>query len=310
MQSLIQPVAPEQVVPSLVILGMFFMVLLVAGIFCDVVIFFRVRQSSTTTADLASRLLTRGWTLNDVWILMLAVAALCLFLFGYSFVLRWTGLKISSDYAKGVSAVVETLLFQITVLTTIVSLMRLRGSSWRDAFGMEFENLGRNMRMGVFFYAAMMPVFILLSLAYVLLLKHFGIEVERQEILVILLSPKLPTWLQACLIMLAVFAAPVVEELAFRGIIFPALARRMPAIAAICLVSLAFAAFHFAPLLIGPLFIIGAAFSLAYLYSGSIIVPMVMHLLFNGVTIVALFLIKDVPIEAIGAFLARLCPAW
>jgi hypothetical protein len=104
--------------------------------------------------------------------------------------------------------------------------------------------------------------------------------------------------------MLAIFAAPVVEELTFRGIMFPALARRMPAMLAICITSLVFASLHFEVQLIGPLFVIAVAFALGYLYSGSIIVPMVMHLLFNSVTLGVLFLTKDEPFETLGSLLA------
>jgi membrane protease YdiL (CAAX protease family) len=304
MQSLIQPINPEQIQPALVFFGLFVIVLLIAGLICDVIAFRHVRRRSAPLADLTARLQTRRWTLNDVGILVLALAGLCLFLFGYSFVLRWFGLKISSDYAMGVSALMEALLFQIVALATIVSIMMAKKISWREAFGVESANLGRNIRMGVFLYVAMMPVFVSLSVTYVLLLKHFGIEIERQEILVILLSPGLPVWIQACLAMLAIFAAPVVEELTFRGIMFPALARRMPAMLAICITSLVFASLHFEVQLIGPLFVIAVAFALGYLYSGSIIVPMVMHLLFNSVTLGVLFLTKDEPFETLGSLLA------
>jgi membrane protease YdiL (CAAX protease family) len=310
MQSLIQPIDPEQLQPGLVILGALLLVLLVAGIFCDVLVLLHIRRKPATLSDMTARLTTRGWTLNDAGILVLAVAALCVFLIGYSFVLRWSGLRISSDYGKGVSALMETLLFQIVTIATIASMMMSKRTSWREGFGIESENLGRNIRTGVFFYVAMMPVFVLFSLSYILLLNHFGIEVEKQEILIMLMSPGLPPWVQACLIILAVLAAPVIEELAFRGIMFPALARRMPAMAAICLTSLVFASLHFEIQLIGPLFLIAVAFSLAYLYSGSIIVPMVMHLLFNGVTLAILFLAKDAPLDALGSFLAGFHQAW
>jgi membrane protease YdiL (CAAX protease family) len=40
-----------------------------------------------------------------------------------------------------------------------------------------------------------------------------------------------------------------------------------------------------------PLFVIAVAFSLAYIYSGSIVVPMVMHGLFNGVNVAMLMIL-------------------
>ena len=37
-----------------------------------------------------------------------------------------------------------------------------------------------------------------------------------------------------------------------------------------------------------PLFVLGGCFTLAYEWSGSILVPMTMHALFNGITLTAL----------------------
>jgi hypothetical protein len=76
MQSLIQPINPEQIQPALVIFGLFVIVLLIAGLICDVIAFRHVRRNSAPLADLTARLQTRRWTLNDVGILMLALAGL------------------------------------------------------------------------------------------------------------------------------------------------------------------------------------------------------------------------------------------
>ena len=86
--------------------------------------------------------------------------------------------------------------------------------------------------------------------------------------------------------------APVSEELLFRGIGLPLLIRRIGVWPAVCLLSLFFAALHLhIPSLI-PLFLIGAAFSLAYLYTGAIAVPIAMHVIFNAVNIGLMFLLR------------------
>jgi membrane protease YdiL (CAAX protease family) len=84
----------------------------------------------------------------------------------------------------------------------------------------------------------------------------------------------------------AVTLGPFVEELLFRGIALPLLARYTSTHWAVFLVSATFAVLHFHVPSFVPLFVIALAFSYAYLYTGSILVPVIMHALFNGVSLV------------------------
>ena len=86
----------------------------------------------------------------------------------------------------------------------------------------------------------------------------------------------------------AVVVAPFFEELLFRGILLPAVAKRYGVGWAIVLVSLAFAGIHLHLPSLVPLFVMAVAFSLAYLHTGSILAPAVMHGLFNAVNILLL----------------------
>ena len=52
--------------------------------------------------------------------------------------------------------------------------------------------------------------------------------------------------------------------------------------------SLLFAAVHAHLPSFAPLFVLGTCFAIAYEWSGSILVPMTMHALFNGITLTAL----------------------
>jgi membrane protease YdiL (CAAX protease family) len=226
----------------------------------------------------------------------------CLVFAGYALFLHFSKLAVTNEYTEAVGALVETLSYQIVAFVAIVSIVTSKGISWREAFGLERANIAKNIRLGAFLYAAAMPAFLLSSVLYGMLLNHFGFAVEQQEILSVLINPKLPYWLQISLILLAVATAPIIEELTFRGIIIPAVARRFSVVFAVCLVSFAFAVIHFHAAALVPLFVIAVAFSSAYLYSGSILVPIVMHMLFNGVTIVFYLLLQNTPIDALGIF--------
>jgi uncharacterized protein len=93
------------------------------------------------------------------------------------------------------------------------------------------------------------------------------------------------------LLMLLVLIAgvvPFVEELFFRGMLYPLLRRRMGALAAILLNAALFALFHVFPLLLPGLFVVGIF--LAYLRerSGSIWPSVMLHAMQNGLALLAI----------------------
>jgi uncharacterized protein len=75
--------------------------------------------------------------------------------------------------------------------------------------------------------------------------------------------------------------APVAEELIFRGIIQGELRKAMPEWAAIIIQALIFALFHLQPIQITYVLLPGLLLGLAYAWSRSIWVPIIMHILFN-----------------------------
>src|SRR4029077_11324988 len=90
------------------------------------------------------------------------------------------------------------------------------------------------------------------------------------------------------IIILAVAVAPLAEELVFRFFIYGVLKRYFGMLVALVINALLFAAVHQHLPSFGPLFVLGACFTLAYEWSGSILVPMTMHSLFNSVNLVVL----------------------
>jgi len=73
----------------------------------------------------------------------------------------------------------------------------------------------------------------------------------------------------------------------------PLLAFRVGMGPAVAVISLLFAGIHLHLASLVPLFLISVAFSLAYLYSESILVPVVMHGLFNGVNVGLMILLRQ-----------------
>jgi membrane protease YdiL (CAAX protease family) len=90
------------------------------------------------------------------------------------------------------------------------------------------------------------------------------------------------------IILLAVSLAPIAEEFIFRFFIYGVARRYFGRAVGVVVSSLLFAAVHAHLPSFAPLFVLGTCFAIAYEWSGSILVPMTMHALFNAITLTAL----------------------
>jgi uncharacterized protein len=306
MQNLIQSLSPEHML-RLTILGTLVMILFAVGVICDIIALIHIKRKPINHTDVTEGLLAKPWTLSDALLIVLTVVAILSLFDVCNQLLPMFGFSIETDYRQAISGIVQTLSLQIAVFAVMLSIMKARGISWRSAFGLERASFMKNIGLGVFSYAAIVPVLVVFGLLNIFLLTKAGVVIEhmhKQEVITIFVSPDLPIWLVASLAFMGVVTAPVMEELVFRGIFLPVAGKHSPLLLATILVSGVFAVIHnYAPGVI-PLFILACTFSVAYIYSRSIVVPIVMHLLFNGVALCMLFLTKDVPFDTLGTLLA------
>jgi uncharacterized protein len=89
----------------------------------------------------------------------------------------------------------------------------------------------------------------------------------------------------------AAVAAPVFEEILFRGFLLPSLTRYFPVGGAIALSSLIFATAHLSLSEILPLTVLGAILGYVYTRSRGLLSSMLLHSLWNSVTMVGLFIL-------------------
>ena len=90
------------------------------------------------------------------------------------------------------------------------------------------------------------------------------------------------------IIIFSVAIAPIVEEFVFLFFIYGVIKRYVGGLLAVILSALLFAAAHGHIPSFVPLFVLGSCFAIAYEWSGSILVSMTMHSLFNSLTLIAL----------------------
>jgi membrane protease YdiL (CAAX protease family) len=144
------------------------------------------------------------------------------------------------------------------------------------------------------FFRALSTGAILLFFGYPLILwsdiitqRLFGGSSSRQSI-VEFFSGSRTIDQRIMIIIFAIAIAPVIEELLFRFFLYNVLKRYFGRLLGVVSSALLFAAAHAHFPSFVPLFVLGSCFAIAYEWSGSILVAMTMHSLFNSLTLAAL----------------------
>ena len=179
------------------------------------------------------------------------------------------------------------LCFHVAGLLILWPIIHWKKLTWRAAFDPGWRGWPAALGMGSLLYLSAMPFVIISALVYQLVLSWFGLDMRMQNVVQIFMG--LETGGGRLLVgSLAVIVAPVFEEALFRGIGVPVFARGLGTAGAVVVTSTLFALFHFNAASFLPLFVLAVAFALAYIWTGTLAVPMVMHALFNGVNLLLL----------------------
>jgi membrane protease YdiL (CAAX protease family) len=181
------------------------------------------------------------------------------------------------------------------VLATIISLFIARAMFARglNGFGLGRRKFLYDVRVAV---AGCLTAFCLTSLIVMAsdwFLRHFFPDFAQPKHLVFqaLQDPSLPRWMRAVTLAGSFVIAPVGEEVLFRGILQTSVQRLFPVRygsfghrwAAIILVATIFGLFHVAtPQYIPALIVLGLLLGYLYERTGSLFVPILVHMLFNG----------------------------
>ena len=175
-------------------------------------------------------------------------------------------------------------LFTLFIILFVAGFLKLRGIDIDATGGFSRITLKRSLSTAVILLLAAGP---LLFLAEALTQGIFGGESSRQEIVDLFNNSSTITQ-RVIIIVLAVVVAPISEEFIFRFFIYGVLRRYFGIVIALLFNSLLFAAAHTHLPSAAPLFVLGGCFTLAYEWSGSILVSMGMHALFNSVQLIFL----------------------
>jgi membrane protease YdiL (CAAX protease family) len=176
------------------------------------------------------------------------------------------------------------LLFTMFVVLFVATFLELRGFDLISLAGFFKIGFVRALGTGIILLLA---AYHLVSLSNVIAQRLFDTGSSRQNI-VELFSGSHTIEQRIMIIVFAVAIAPVVEEFLFRFFLYGVIKRYLGRFLGITVNALLFAAAHTHFPSFVPLFVLGSCFAIAYEWSGSILVAMTMHSLFNSVTLIAL----------------------
>jgi len=174
---------------------------------------------------------------------------------------------------------IANFLFTLFIVFFVAAFLKLRGIDIDSLGGFSKTSLKRALSTGVVLLLAGTP---LILLAEVFTQNAFGSGSSRQEI-VDLFNTSRTIEQRVMIIVLAVVVAPISEEFIFRFFIYGVVRRYFGIAVGLIFNALLFAAAHTHLPSAVPLFVLGGCFTLAYEWSGSILVSMAMHSLFNSV---------------------------
>jgi len=170
------------------------------------------------------------------------------------------------------------------VVLIIVTLLHFRGFDVGVLAGFFRVSFFRTLGTGAILLFFTYP---LIGLSEAINQRFFGDGSSKQSI-VEFFSASRTIEERIMIIVFAVAIAPIVEEFVFRFFLYGVLKRYVGYLLGVTLSSLLFAAAHAHFPSFVPLFVLGCCFAVAYEWSGSILVSMTMHSLFNSLTLTAL----------------------
>ncbi len=195
---------------------------------------------------------------------------------------------VASVYAAGKSDRLPdpagSAIFSIALILGLVGFLRLRGFDLSETAGLSRLGFGRSLGTGAILLLAAYP---LVGLADFLTRRFLDETVSRQDI-VQLFSNSENMQERAIIIIIAVAIAPIAEEFIFRYFLHGTIKRFAGRWAGIIGNALIFAAVHGHRPSFIPLFVLGMCLTIAFEWSGSILVAMTMHALFNSTALVFL----------------------
>lgn len=184
----------------------------------------------------------------------------------------------------------QMLLTEAVVIILLARFVREHGVSWAEAFGLR-NRWGYAALAGVTGACVFMPVGEGLQWASVEAMTRLHWKPHEQQAVQVLRETAGGT-ARLSLALLAIFLAPMVEEILFRGILYPAIKKAGFPRLALCGTAFLFAIMHSSAAIFAPLVVLAIMFTLLYEKTNNLLAPIAAHAVFNGLNFAKLYLFE------------------
>jgi membrane protease YdiL (CAAX protease family) len=167
------------------------------------------------------------------------------------------------------------------ILLFLTGLLLYRDFRPAVVFGFGDLTFRRSLGRALLYLAAAYPLLILVQ---AMVYGAAGGNLSPQEVVEFLQRAEGPRD-RLAVVAMAVIVAPVAEEVIFRGYLYPVVKKYAGTTVALLLTSVLFAVLHGHVPSIPALTMLAVCLGLAYEKSGSLLVPMIMHAVFNAVSV-------------------------
>lgn len=174
-----------------------------------------------------------------------------------------------------------TILFHASTLALIAWFLKKNSLSWADAFGLRNGKAYRIVPIAVIAMMVVFPFNLTLMWISQQVMEWWALEPVTQET-VRIVRETTAVWQRAILGSVAIVMAPLVEELLFRGLLYPSIKQAGYPGLALFGTSLVFGAIHGNMMTFLPLVFFAVVLAFLYEYTDNLLTPIITHASFNA----------------------------
>jgi uncharacterized protein len=267
--------------PALVRFSLFFSLFLMAGIFVDVCVFLFLRRRPPHT-------LFPHKEYRVAWGLQAVFKAFVILFFSEVFLYTLLKLMLGLNIVKGIHE--SSVLMGITLARNgivILYVFYLVARQYRlpvSYLGLTLKSIGRHVLMGITSYLGFFPLYLILLLMVMTVVKLMGAEPPVQTVVQLVYEEEDAKRLFAFAALIAILG-PFFEEVFFRGFIYQAVKRQWGVLRGMVVVSVIFALMHAHWVAFLPIFGLSMMLCLIFETTGSLTPGILMHMTHNMVAL-------------------------
>lgn len=196
----------------------------------------------------------------------------------------------AADAQVSSAVLVVSMVFTLMVCASLLLyLSKVRGLNPAELFGFQKVHWRSILKVVLIFSVICLVTVMLVAMLVAHWLQQVWPELQPQE-MVQTFQDSTNFGTKLLVILAAVIVAPLGEEVLFRGFVYGVLKRYTDAPFAALSSSLMFAIIHMHVGSLGPLWVLAVLFCIAYELTGCLLVPMLLHMIFNSTSILLMLL--------------------